>query len=61
MAHGWPGNVRELEHWIESALVLAPDGVLIVANTRWPVSAASNAFSTVSTSRSSPMAMTSGR
>jgi Nif-specific regulatory protein len=27
-AHRWPGNVRELEHWIESALVLAPDGVI---------------------------------
>jgi len=25
-AHGWPGNVRELEHWVESAIVLAPDG-----------------------------------
>ena len=25
-AHTWPGNVRELEHWIESAVVLAPDG-----------------------------------
>ncbi|MBX3188271.1 MAG: sigma-54-dependent Fis family transcriptional regulator [Labilithrix sp.] len=25
-AHAWPGNVRELEHWIESAVVLAPDG-----------------------------------
>jgi Nif-specific regulatory protein len=25
-AHAWPGNVRELEHWIESAIVLAPDG-----------------------------------
>ncbi len=25
-SHAWPGNVRELEHWIESALVLAPDG-----------------------------------
>ena len=25
-AHDWPGNVRELEHWIESAVVLAPDG-----------------------------------
>jgi Nif-specific regulatory protein len=24
--HGFPGNVRELEHWIESAVVLAPDG-----------------------------------
>ena len=24
--HAWPGNVRELEHWIESAVVLAPDG-----------------------------------
>ncbi len=24
--HSWPGNVRELEHWIESAIVLAPDG-----------------------------------
>ena len=24
--HTWPGNVRELEHWIESAVVLAPDG-----------------------------------
>jgi DNA-binding NtrC family response regulator len=27
-AHGWPGNVRELEHWIESAIVLSPDGVI---------------------------------
>ncbi|MEM9068893.1 MAG: sigma-54-dependent Fis family transcriptional regulator [Myxococcota bacterium] len=26
--HQWPGNVRELEHWIESAIVLAPDGVV---------------------------------
>ena len=25
-AHSYPGNVRELEHWIESAIVLAPDG-----------------------------------
>jgi Nif-specific regulatory protein len=25
-AHSWPGNVRELEHWIESAIALAPDG-----------------------------------
>ncbi len=24
--HSFPGNVRELEHWIESAVVLAPDG-----------------------------------
>ncbi len=27
-AHRWPGNVRELEHWIESAIVLAPDSVI---------------------------------
>jgi Nif-specific regulatory protein len=27
-AHTWPGNVRELEHWIESAVVLSPDGRL---------------------------------
>jgi transcriptional regulator with GAF, ATPase, and Fis domain len=26
--HDWPGNVRELEHWIESAVALAPDGVI---------------------------------
>ncbi|WP_394830519.1 sigma-54-dependent Fis family transcriptional regulator [Pendulispora rubella] len=26
--HAWPGNVRELEHWIESAVVLSPSGVL---------------------------------
>jgi Nif-specific regulatory protein len=25
-AHPFPGNVRELEHWVESAVVLAPDG-----------------------------------
>jgi DNA-binding NtrC family response regulator len=25
-AHAWPGNVRELEHWIESAIVLSPEG-----------------------------------
>ena len=30
--HTWPGNVRELEHWIESAVVLAPDGVLRAEN-----------------------------
>ncbi|AKF07386.1 Response regulator of zinc sigma-54-dependent two-component system [Sandaracinus amylolyticus] len=33
-AHAWPGNVRELEHWIESALVLAPDGV--IRRSRFP-------------------------
>jgi transcriptional regulator with GAF, ATPase, and Fis domain len=27
-AHRWPGNVRELEHWVESAIALAPDGVI---------------------------------
>jgi Nif-specific regulatory protein len=27
-AHDWPGNVRELEHWVESAVVLAADGVI---------------------------------
>jgi len=31
-AHTWPGNVRELEHWIESAVVLAPDGVVTAAH-----------------------------
>jgi len=25
-SHTWPGNVRELEHWVESAIALAPDG-----------------------------------
>jgi transcriptional regulator with GAF, ATPase, and Fis domain len=25
-SHDFPGNVRELEHWIESAVALAPDG-----------------------------------
>lgn len=30
-AHTWPGNVRELEHWIESAIVLAPDGKITQA------------------------------
>ncbi|MEZ4227148.1 MAG: sigma-54-dependent Fis family transcriptional regulator [Polyangiaceae bacterium] len=24
--HSWPGNVRELEHWVESAVVLSPEG-----------------------------------
>jgi transcriptional regulator with GAF, ATPase, and Fis domain len=28
LSHDFPGNVRELEHWIESAIVLAPDGVI---------------------------------
>ena len=31
-AHRWPGNVRELEHWIESAIVLAPDGRISAAH-----------------------------
>ncbi|MBL8743063.1 MAG: sigma-54-dependent Fis family transcriptional regulator, partial [Myxococcales bacterium] len=26
--HRWPGNVRELEHWVESAIALAPDGII---------------------------------
>jgi len=25
-SHAWPGNVRELEHWVESAVVMTPDG-----------------------------------
>lgn len=31
-AHSWPGNVRELEHWIESAIALAPDGRITTAH-----------------------------
>jgi Nif-specific regulatory protein len=31
-AHSWPGNVRELEHWIESAIALAPDGRVTLAH-----------------------------
>jgi transcriptional regulator with PAS, ATPase and Fis domain len=31
-AHAWPGNVRELEHWIESAIVLAPDGKITASH-----------------------------
>lgn len=31
-AHAWPGNVRELEHWIESAIALAPDGRITAAH-----------------------------
>ncbi len=27
-SHRWPGNVRELEHWVESAIVVAPDGFI---------------------------------
>jgi Nif-specific regulatory protein len=30
--HAWPGNVRELEHWIESAIALAPDGRITTAH-----------------------------
>ena len=45
-----------LEHYHDGRLPLE----LIVAKTRCPVSAASSALSTVSRSRSSPMAMTSG-
>ncbi len=26
--HRWPGNVRELEHWVESAVVLSPEGAI---------------------------------
>jgi Nif-specific regulatory protein len=26
--YSWPGNVRELEHWVESAIVLSPKGVV---------------------------------
>jgi DNA-binding NtrC family response regulator len=31
-AHAWPGNVRELEHWVESAIALAPDGRITVGH-----------------------------
>jgi len=27
-SHAWPGNVRELEHWVEGAVVMAPDGAV---------------------------------
>jgi Nif-specific regulatory protein len=27
-SYSWPGNVRELEHWIESAIVLSPEGLI---------------------------------
>jgi DNA-binding NtrC family response regulator len=43
-SHTWPGNVRELEHWVESAIVLAPDGRIGSAQlprTRRPVGRAS--------------------
>lgn len=33
-AHAWPGNVRELKHVIEEAAVLAPGGVIDVAQLR---------------------------
>ena len=39
-SHVWPGNVRELEHWVESAVVLAPDGRITAAHlprSRLPV------------------------
>ncbi|HEY4119321.1 MAG TPA: sigma-54-dependent Fis family transcriptional regulator [Byssovorax sp.] len=32
VAHDYPGNVRELEHWIESAIALAPDGRVALAH-----------------------------
>ncbi len=34
--HRWAGNVRELEHWVESAVVLSPDGR--IADELWPQS-----------------------
>ncbi len=34
--HQWPGNVRELEHWVESAIVLAPDGRIGAAHLPRP-------------------------
>ena len=35
-SHRWPGNVRELEHWVESAVVLSPDGR--IDEELWPQS-----------------------
>jgi Nif-specific regulatory protein len=35
-AHTWPGNVRELEHWVESAIVLAPDGRIAASHLPRP-------------------------
>jgi len=46
LAHPWPGNVRELEHWIESAIVLAPDGRL--TPELWPRAAQSTRAAQVS-------------
>lgn len=42
--HHWPGNVRELEHWVESAVVLSPDGR--IAEELWPRSRRSEELGT---------------
>jgi Nif-specific regulatory protein len=44
-AHHWPGNVRELEHWVESAVVLSPDGRIaeeLLPQSRRPASVPSD-------------------
>jgi DNA-binding NtrC family response regulator len=35
-AHTFPGNVRELEHWIEAAIALAPDGLVLAEHLPRP-------------------------
>ena len=42
-SHAFPGNVRELEHWIESAVVLAPDGKVDASHLPAPESGEASA------------------
>jgi len=58
LEHDYPGNVRELEHWIESAIALAPDGRIRLENLSGPLGMRGRKKPAATTDSSVPLGLT---